>query len=59
MPAQVLAVKGDAATIQLTTPVCTKEDEKIALSRRVDNHWRCVARRTAGGGGRCAWLAAV
>lgn len=39
---KVMAVKGDAATIQLTTPVCTKEDEKIALSRRVENHWRLI-----------------
>jgi translation initiation factor 2 subunit 3 len=37
---QVVAVKGDNATIQLSQPVCTKEDEKIALSRRVEKHWR-------------------
>jgi len=39
---KVLATKGDLAKIQLTHPVCTKENEKIALSRRVEKHWRCV-----------------
>lgn len=39
-PPQVLATKGDLAKIQLTHPVCTKEGEKIALSRRVEKHWR-------------------
>lgn len=42
LPLQVLAVKGDMARIGLTQPVCTQEDEKIALSRRVEKHWRCV-----------------
>ena len=37
---QVIAVKGDIARISLTQPVCTQEDEKIALSRRVEKHWR-------------------
>jgi translation initiation factor 2 subunit 3 len=37
---KVLAVKADLAKIQLFTPVCTQEGEKIALSRRVDKHWR-------------------
>ena len=23
-------------------PVCTQENEKIALSRRVDKHWRLI-----------------
>lgn len=30
------------ATITLTQPVCTQENEKIALSRRVDKHWRLI-----------------
>ena len=35
--------KGEAmARITLTQPVCTQEDEKIALSRRVDKHWRLI-----------------
>lgn len=35
-------VKHDLAKLQLTSPVCTKEGEKIALSRRVDKHWRLI-----------------
>ena len=35
-------VKGDLAKLQLTSPVCTKEGEKIALSRRVEKHWRLI-----------------
>lgn len=38
-PAQV---KHDLAKLQLTSPVCTKEGEKIALSRRVEKHWRLI-----------------
>mmetsp|Transcript_20396 Transcript_20396/g.69408 ORF Transcript_20396/g.69408 Transcript_20396/m.69408 type:complete len:466 (-) Transcript_20396:551-1948(-) len=40
--ARVVAVKSDLAKLQLTTPVCTKEGEKVALSRRVDKHWRLI-----------------
>jgi translation initiation factor 2 subunit 3 len=29
----VIAVKHDLAKLQLTSPVCTKEGEKVALSR--------------------------
>jgi hypothetical protein len=32
----------DLARILLTQPVCTQEGEKIALSRRVDKHWRLI-----------------
>lgn len=39
VPAQV---KSDLAKLQLTSPVCTKEGEKIALSRRVEKHWRLI-----------------
>lgn len=39
---KVTSVKPDAATIVLTQPVCTQEGEKIALSRRVDKHWRLI-----------------
>lgn len=35
-------VKHDLAKLQLTTPVCTKEGEKVALSRRIDKHWRLI-----------------
>ena len=37
-----LQVKGDLAKLQLTSPVCTKEGEKVALSRRVEKHWRLI-----------------
>ncbi len=36
----VVAVKGDLAKIALNTPVCTEVNEKLALSRRVEKHWR-------------------
>lgn len=37
---RVLAIKADLAKVMLTGPVCTDVGEKIALSRRVDKHWR-------------------
>lgn len=39
---RVLAVKADLAKIVLTQPVCTEIGEKIALSRRIDKHWRLI-----------------
>jgi len=39
---KVVAVKGDLAKLQLTTPVCTQQGEKVALSRRIDKHWRLI-----------------
>ncbi|XP_042871497.1 eukaryotic translation initiation factor 2 subunit 3-like [Penaeus japonicus] len=39
---RVLAVRADLAKIALTQPVCTEEGEKIALSRRIDKHWRLI-----------------
>jgi translation initiation factor 2 subunit 3 len=39
---RVIATKADLAKIVLTQPVCTQENEKIALSRRVDKHWRLI-----------------
>ncbi|XP_003376252.1 eukaryotic translation initiation factor 2 subunit 3 [Trichinella spiralis] len=39
---RVIGVKSDLAKISLTNPVCTAEDEKIALSRRIDKHWRLI-----------------
>jgi translation initiation factor 2 gamma subunit (eIF-2gamma) len=36
------AVKQDLAKIALISPVCTMQGEKIALSRRVDKHWRLI-----------------
>jgi len=40
--AKVVAVKNDLAKLQLTSPVCTSKGEKIALSRRVEKHWRLI-----------------
>ncbi|KAG8223005.1 hypothetical protein J437_LFUL000713 [Ladona fulva] len=37
---KVIATKADLAKISLTNPVCTEINEKIALSRRVEKHWR-------------------
>ncbi len=34
--------QGDLAKVQLSRPVCTEVGEKIALSRRVDKHWRLI-----------------
>lgn len=39
---RVLAVKQDLAKISLTSPVCTEIGEKIALSRRIEKHWRLI-----------------
>jgi len=39
---RVAAIKNDAAKIVLISPVCTEVGEKIALSRRVDRHWRLI-----------------
>lgn len=39
---RVAACKAELAKIALTQPVCTTEGEKIALSRRVDGHWRLI-----------------
>jgi len=38
----VFAVKSDLAKILLNSPACTEIGEKIALSRRVENHWRLI-----------------
>jgi len=39
---RVVATKADLAKIALTNPVCTEGGEKIALSRRVEKHWRLI-----------------
>lgn len=40
--ARILQVKGDLAKVILMSPVCTSEGEKLAISRRVDKHWRLI-----------------
>lgn len=39
---RVTGVKPDMAKLELTGPVCTKIGDKVALSRRVDKHWRLI-----------------
>lgn len=39
---KVSAVKRDLAKFTLSNPVCTSVGEKIALSRRIDKHWRLI-----------------
>lgn len=40
--AKVMNVKADAAKLSLTSPACTEVGEKIALSRRIEKHWRLI-----------------
>lgn len=40
--AKVVAIKQDAAKLSLTSPACTNLGEKIALSRRIEKHWRLI-----------------
>ncbi|KAI1164554.1 elongation factor Tu GTP binding domain-containing protein [Nemania serpens] len=40
--AKVAAIKRDAAKLVLTSPACTNLGEKIALSRRIEKHWRLI-----------------
>ncbi|KAF2222109.1 eukaryotic translation initiation factor 2 gamma subunit [Elsinoe ampelina] len=40
--AKVIGVKADAARLQLTSPACTEVNEKVALSRRIEKHWRLI-----------------
>jgi translation initiation factor 2 subunit 3 len=39
---KVLAVRRDLAKIVLLHPVCTLDGEKVALSRRLQGHWRLI-----------------
>ncbi|KAJ3272606.1 eukaryotic translation initiation factor 2 subunit gamma [Borealophlyctis nickersoniae] len=39
---RVISVKADLAKILLFAPACTEINEKIALSRRIDRHWRLI-----------------
>ncbi|CAF0911463.1 unnamed protein product [Rotaria sordida] len=40
---RVLGIKDDLAKIQLTKPVCAEINEKLALSRRINGHYRLIA----------------
>lgn len=39
---RIAGLKGGEVTITLTTPACSEKGEKIALSRRIDKHWRLI-----------------
>jgi translation initiation factor 2 subunit 3 len=39
---KIIGVKADLAKIALTTPSCAEVGDKIALSRRIDKHWRLI-----------------
>ncbi|KAH0775368.1 hypothetical protein KY290_012505 [Solanum tuberosum] len=40
--AQIITVRKNSATLQLTAPICTAVAEKVVLSRRVGGHWRLI-----------------
>jgi len=40
--ATVTAARDDAAKLKLNSPVCTEVGEKIALSRKIEKHWRLI-----------------
>ncbi|XP_954397.1 eukaryotic translation initiation factor 2 gamma subunit, putative [Theileria annulata] len=39
---RVTGIKPDMAKFELTGPVCTRIGDKVAISRRVDKHWRLI-----------------
>merc|ERR1712167_131679 len=40
---RIVGIKeNDLAKITLTNPVCTQENDKVALSRRIEKHWRLI-----------------
>jgi len=40
---RIVGIKtGDVAKITLTSPVCTQEGDKVAVSRRIEKHWRLI-----------------
>ena len=42
IPCTVLGTKVDLCKLKLSLPVCTSPSEKVALSRRIDRHWRLI-----------------
>lgn len=44
---RVVSVKADLAKIILNTPAATEIGEKVALSRRIDKHWRLIGKLTS------------
>merc|ERR1712072_1549849 len=40
---RIIGIKqNDVAKITLTNPVCTQEGDKVAVSRRIEKHWRLI-----------------
>merc|ERR550537_1191808 len=40
---RIVGIKqNDLAKVTLTNPVCTQEGDKVALSRRIEKHWRLI-----------------
>lgn len=39
---RIKSVKSDLAIVMLTAPACTSIGEKVALSRRIEKHWRLI-----------------
>lgn len=39
---KIIVVKDDLVKLMLSHPACTEVGEKVALSRRIDNHWRLI-----------------
>ncbi|OAV97953.1 eukaryotic translation initiation factor 2 subunit gamma [Puccinia triticina 1-1 BBBD Race 1] len=39
---RVMSVKADLAKVLLNQPACTEVGEKVALSRRIEQHWRLI-----------------
>ncbi|KAL6356449.1 hypothetical protein LRP88_10045 [Fusarium phalaenopsidis] len=48
--AKVIAIKNDAAKLVLTSPACSNIGEKVALSRRIEKHWRLIGWATIAAG---------
>lgn len=39
---RVLSLKKDSVKLQLTKPVCAEISDKVALSRRINGHYRLI-----------------
>lgn len=39
---RIFAMKGDLAKVSLVSPVCTSIGQKVAISRRIESHWRLI-----------------
>ncbi|KAK1998594.1 initiation factor eIF2 gamma [Colletotrichum falcatum] len=48
--ATVIAIRNDAVKLRLTSPACTSIGEKVALSRRIEKHWRLIGWATIAAG---------